>query len=125
MPYPNENLLELVSHKDPFQGFYFFLLYINDIVPEIGSNSRLFADDTSLFIIVHNPLLAAEGPNTDRDKISQWAAAGLVTFNPINTEALLFSRKLNRPHHPPLFMQNHLISEVQMFKNLGLHFTKD
>ena len=34
-----------------------FLLYINDIVTEIRSNIRLFADDTSLYIIVDQILL--------------------------------------------------------------------
>ena len=33
-----------------------FLLYINDIVNAIGSNIRLYADDTSLFIFDDNPL---------------------------------------------------------------------
>ena len=87
-------------------------MYINDIVKDIGSNIRLFADDTSLFIIVDNPVTAADSLNTDLNKISQWAATWLVTFNPAKTEALLFSRKLNRPLHPPLYMQNHLISEI-------------
>ena len=40
-------------------GPLLFLLYINDIVADIGSNIRLFADDTSLFIIVDNPITAA------------------------------------------------------------------
>ena len=40
-------------------GPLLFLLYINDIVNDIGSNIRLFADDTSLFIIVEDPLAAA------------------------------------------------------------------
>ena len=34
-------------------GPLLFLLYINDILQAIGSNIRLFADDTSLFIIAH------------------------------------------------------------------------
>ena len=33
-------------------GPLLFLLYINDIVNDIGSNIRLFADDTSLFLVV-------------------------------------------------------------------------
>ena len=33
-------------------GRLLFLLFINDIVNGIDSNKRLFADDTSLFIIV-------------------------------------------------------------------------
>ena len=41
-------------------GPLLFLLYINDIINDIGSDIRLFADDTSLFIIVDNPVTAAD-----------------------------------------------------------------
>ena len=83
-------------------GTLLFLLYINDIVSDIGSNIRLFADDTSLFIIVENPVLSADCLNRDLDKIKQWATTWLVSFNPSKTETLLISRKVNRPQHPPL-----------------------
>ena len=83
-------------------GPLLFLLYINDIVTDIGSNLRLFADDTSLYIIVDNPTTADDCLNMDLNKISRWAATWLVTFNRTKTEALLYSRKLNRPQHPPL-----------------------
>ena len=49
-------------------GPLLFLLFINDIVIDIGSNIRLFADDTSLFIIVENPDMAAELLNMDLEK---------------------------------------------------------
>ena len=55
-------------------GPLLLLIYINDIVLDIGSNIRLFADDTSLFIIVDNPLTAARNVNADLEKISRWAA---------------------------------------------------
>ena len=55
-------------------GPFLFLVYINDIVRHIGSNIRLFAGDTSLFIIVDNPVTAADSLNADLNKISQWAA---------------------------------------------------
>ena len=106
-------------------GPLLFLLYINGIVSEIGSNIRLFADDTSLFIVVDNPLTAPGQLNTDLEKISQWATIWLVSFNPTKTEAMLFSRKLNRPHHPPIFMQNHQITEVDSHKHLGLYLSND
>ena len=54
-------------------GPLLFLLYINDISNEIGSNTRLFADDTSLFVIVENPDTAARLMNDDMNKISVWA----------------------------------------------------
>ena len=106
-------------------GPLLFLLYINDIVSEIGSNIRLFADDTSLFIVVDNPLTAAGQLNFDLKKISQWATIWLVSLNPTKTEAMLFSRKLNRPHHPPIFMQNHQITKVDSHKHLGLYLSND
>ena len=49
---------------------------------DIGSNIRLFADDTSLFIIVENPDTAAELINLDLEKIMTWAKTWLVSFNP-------------------------------------------
>ena len=38
---------------------------------------------------------------------------------------MLFSRKLNRPHHPPIFMQNHQITEVDSHKHLRLYLSND
>ena len=70
-----------VYHKVPHLVPCYFLLYINDIVTDIGSNIRLFADDTSLYIIVDNPNTAAEIINSDLVKISNWARAWLVDFN--------------------------------------------
>ena len=73
-----------------------FLLFINDIVNDIGSSIRLFADDTSLYIIVENPELAAQLLNTDLEKITKWANTWLVIFNPTKTETLLISRKVSQ-----------------------------
>ena len=106
-------------------GPLLFLLYIYDIVSEIGSNIRLLADDISLFIVVDNTLTAAGQLNTDLEKIWQWATTWLVSFNPTKTEAMLFSRKLDRLHHLPIFMQNHQITEVDSNKDLGLYLSND
>ena len=53
-----------------------FSLYINDIIIDIGSNIRLFADDTSLYIVVDDPMTVANCLNTDLDKISRLAQLG-------------------------------------------------
>ena len=71
-----------------------FLLYINDIVADIQSCLRLFADDTSLYIIVDNTISAAEMINTDLETIHRWAEKWLVKFNPSKSESLLISRKI-------------------------------
>ena len=106
-------------------GPLLFLLFIYDIVKDIGCNIRLFADDTSLFLVVENPDTAAELLNLDLDKIMAWAKKWLVRFNPVKTEAFLASRKLNKPIHPPLFMEGTQIVEVDSHKHLGIFFQND
>ena len=106
-------------------GPLLFLLFINDIVLDIGSNIRLFADDTSLYIIVDNPITAANCLNIDLERISKWAATWLIAFNPTKTESLLISRKLNKLNHPPIIMQNPQISEVEFHKHLGIYLSND
>ena len=54
-------------------GPLLFLIDINDIVDDIHSCIRLFADDTSLYIIVDNPISAADELNADLAKIHSWA----------------------------------------------------
>ena len=70
-------------------GLLLFLLYINDIVKDNGSNIRLFADDTSLYIVVEDPTLALELLNSDLEKVARWSKQWLVSFNPFKTESLL------------------------------------
>ena len=106
-------------------GPLLFLVYINDIVEDIHCKIRLFADDTSLYIIVDNPAEAAQMLNSDMEKINQWANMWLVSFNPAKSESLLFSRKINKPYHPPVTMNNQIITEVTTHKHLGLTFSND
>ena len=81
-------------------GPLLFLIYINDIVEEIGSNIRLFADAT-LYLIVDDPDTTADLMNADLDKIHSWSQSWLVNFNPNKTEELIISRKAAPPDHPP------------------------
>ena len=106
-------------------GPLLFLLYINDIVNEIGSYIRLFADDTSLFVIVENPDTAARLINDDMNKIIVWAGKWLVKFNPVKNESFIVTRKINKPVHPPIFMLNQQIKDVQFHKHLGVYLSTD
>ena len=54
-------------------GPLFFLIYINDLSDELVSTVKLFADDTSLFSVVHDSNISAYEANNDMQKISQWA----------------------------------------------------
>ena len=54
-------------------GPLLFLVYINDSVEDIHCKIRLFADDTSLYIMVDNPAEAAQLLNSDMEKKHSWA----------------------------------------------------
>ena len=53
-------------------GPLLFLIYIN-LAVGLSSNAKLFADDTSLFSVVHNANTTAKELNNDLVKISRWA----------------------------------------------------
>ena len=106
-------------------GALLFLIYINDIVTDIGSNIRVFADDTSLYIVVDDPITAANCLNVDLDKISRWTATWLVSFNPAKTESLLISRKLNKPQHPLFHCKTNKSPKLTLIKYLGIYLSND
>ena len=54
-------------------GPLLFLIYINDLSENIESTVKLFADDTSLFSVVHNNNTSAEVLNRGLQKIYQWS----------------------------------------------------
>ena len=93
-------------------GPLLFLIFINDIVKCIGASIRLFADDTSLYIIIDLPDQAARILNTDLKTISDWANSWLVAFNASKTLSIIFSRKSNPVVHPSLFMHDTMINET-------------
>ena len=75
LPGRNSDWLEIKAGvpQGSILGPLLFILYINDIVHEIHSNIRLFADDTSLYIIVDLPDSAAQIHNVDLQRIGNWA----------------------------------------------------
>ena len=106
-------------------GPMLFLIYINDIVCDIDSSIKLFADDTTLYLIVEDPIRAANLMDGDLDKVQKWANTWLVKFNPQKTEEIIFSRKTSHIDYPKLSMNNVEIQRVQYHKHLGINFNSD
>lgn len=72
----------------------FCLLYINDITKEISNDISLFADDTSLFVVVDNNVdQATNSLVTDLGRVYQWSKEWVVNFNQSKTVNVdLFTR---------------------------------
>ena len=76
-----------------------FLIYINDLSDNLSSNVKLFADDTSLFSVIHDINISAGELNEDLKKISEWAFQWKMIFNPDATkqaQEVIFSRKIKK-----------------------------
>ena len=63
-------------------GPLFFLVYINDLVENVSSAAKLFADDTSLFTVVYDEGIAADQLNRDLKVRSDWAYQWKMQSNP-------------------------------------------
>ena len=100
-------------------GPSFFLVYINDLTENLKCNVKLFADDTSLFTVVHNTNAAANDMNHDLELIMQWR----MSFNPDPLKQpveVIFSRKRNKVDHPVILFNNTPVKRVDEHKHLGL-----
>ena len=104
-------------------GPLLFLVYINDLECGIISQIKFFADDTSLYSVVIDPVVSANELNHDLEIISNWANQWKMSFNPDPTkpaEEIIFSHKNSPPYHPPLFFNGIEVKRVDDHKHLGL-----
>ena len=96
-----------------------FLIYVNDLADDLSSNTKLFADDTSLFSVMHDSVITTSELNSDLARIKQQAFQWKMRFNPDpnkQAQEVIFSRKLKK------FCQNlanipSLIFKHNFFKN--------
>ena len=108
-------------------GPLLFLIYINDLSDGLQCNSKLLADDTSLFATVHNIKKATNDLNNDLTKITKWAFQWKMSFNPdISKQAheVIFSRKRSVSSHPPLTFNNIPVARTNSQKHLGMQLDK-
>jgi RNase adaptor protein for sRNA GlmZ degradation len=56
------------------------------------------------------------------EKIQQWSDQWLVNLNQRKTETMVISNKCINPHHPPIYMNDAIMREVEQHKHLGVIF---
>ena len=104
-------------------GPLFFLIYINDLSDGLTSNPKLFANGTSLFSVVQNINSTANDLNSDLIKISDWAFQWKIRFSPDpknQAQEVIFSRKINKIDHPPLYFNENFVKSLSTQKHLGM-----
>ena len=104
-------------------GPLLFLVYINDVTDNLICNVKLFADDVSLYTVVHNPNKAAADINHDLDITKSWANNWRMSFNPDPSKQAVevtFSRKRIPDDHPLIFFNDTPVMKVTQHKHLGL-----
>ena len=75
--------------------------------------------------MLNEPLDSAIKLNADLSRIDMWAFMWRVTFNPSKSESLIFSRKVNKPYHPPIYMNYEHVNEVNSHEHLGIYLSRD
>ena len=84
----------------------------------------MFADDTSLFSIIHDATATAYELNKDLQKTAEWTHQWKMSFNPnLNKKAqeVIFSRKMTKSSHPQIFFNDIPVSQVSFQKHLGIY----
>ena len=84
-------------------GTSIFLIYINDLVDNTSTETKLFADDILLFSVVYNESVTAKKLNKDLETISKWAHKWKMQFNSGKDKQaiqVIFFHKSPKPHIP-------------------------
>ena len=105
-------------------GPMFFLIYINDLLDDLTSNPKSFADDTFLLSIAQNINSTTTNLNSDLSKISDWVCQWKMNFHPDpnkQAQEVIFSRKVNKINHPRLLFNQNLLKHLPL-KNISEWF---
>ena len=104
-------------------GPLLFLIYINDLPDNLSTNVKLFADDTSLFSVVHDIATSSCDLNYDLNRVREWAFQWKMSFNPEpskQAQEVIFTCKLQKKDYPPLYFNDSSVKETCTQKHLGM-----
>ena len=83
-------------------GPLLFLVYINDLVENVGCKIKLFADDTFLLSVVYDESKTAAELVRDLERVRNWAWQWRMKFDNEKAEEVSFSAKRAKPIYLPL-----------------------
>ena len=101
-------------------GLLLFLICING---GLFTNAKLFADDTSLFSVIHDSQTSANVLNKDLELMHNWDFQWKMNFNPDlikQAQEVIFSCKTKKLPHPTLVFNNANVTQSVYQKHLGI-----
>ena len=101
--------IKAVIPQGSILGPLLFLVYINYLPEGLIASAEHFADDTSLFSVVHDFAASSASLNDDLLKISRWAYQWKMIFNPDaskQAQEIVFSHKANASNHKTVYFNN-------------------
>ena len=103
-------------------GPLLFLVYINDLPESLTTSAKLFADDTSLFSVVHDSAASTAFLNDELLKISRWSYQCKIINLDASKQAqeIVFSRKVNASNYASVYFNNVPVIKDNIQKRLGL-----
>ena len=100
-----------------------FLHYINDLPEGIGSDVRLFADDTIMYMTISSPT-DSDQLQSDLDRLGNWEQLWQMKFHPDKCKVLTITNKKNPIKHN-YSLHGHPLEQVQEAQYLGITIKKD
>ena len=103
-------------------GPSFFLYYINDMAENIRSKTRLFADDTIVYLTITSD--SSVSLQDDLNKLAKWEERWNISFHPEKCNVLTISRK-KQPIMTSYTLHGQQLEHVTTAKYLGVSITSD
>ena len=104
-------------------GTLLVLFCINDLPEILTTSDKHFADDNSLFSVVHGSAASSAFLYDDFLKICGWAYQSKIIFNPDvskQTQEIVFFRKASATNHGTIYFNNVVMIKKIIQKHLGL-----
>ena len=123
---PHGQMVNLVLSRflqGSIPGPLLFLIHNNALSDNLSTNVKLFADDTSLFSVVHDIAASSCDLNCDLNRGREWAFQWKISFNPKpskQAQEVIFTRKLQKKDYPTLYFNDSFVKETSAEKHLGM-----
>ena len=99
-------------------GPLLFLIYINDLLDNLKSKGKLFADDSKIFRKIVNPddRVALQ---EDLNKLREWSRKWMLEFNESKCKVMHISLRKTNPEYV-YYMNDKVLDKTELEKDLGV-----